>query len=76
MIGISLFEEGIGQHDGEVDGTRYFQCREKCGIFVKPTDCKRYKPNLDNIPEMVKVGYLVKQGSRVKSWKKRYLFFF
>ncbi|CAG8553950.1 10474_t:CDS:2 [Paraglomus occultum] len=38
-VGIE-FDEPVGKHDGMVQGERYFQCRPKHGVFVRPDKIK------------------------------------
>ena len=48
FIGIAL-EKGIGKHDGEIKGKRYFRCKRQCGIFVKRNLlCKHLGPFKSN----------------------------
>jgi hypothetical protein len=39
-VGVELSEE-IGRNDGTVQGHRYFTCKPKCGVFVRPSNCVR-----------------------------------
>jgi hypothetical protein len=39
-VGVELSEE-IGRNDGTVQGHRYFTCKPKCGVFVRPANCVR-----------------------------------
>ncbi|KAI8867168.1 Cap-Gly domain-containing protein [Ramicandelaber brevisporus] len=38
-IGVEL-DEPLGKHNGTVDGTQYFSCRNKHGVFVRPDRVK------------------------------------
>jgi hypothetical protein len=39
-IGVELLEE-IGRNDGTVQGHRYFTCKPKHGVFVRPSNCSK-----------------------------------
>jgi len=38
-IGIQ-YDEPVGKNDGQVEGKRYFECRDKYGGFVRPSAVK------------------------------------
>ena len=42
-IGVEV-DEPVGVNSGDVDGVRYFNCAERCGIFVPPNACALLPP--------------------------------
>ena len=63
-IGVEL-DGPDGKHDGEVRDKRYFECRPRCGLFLRPAHVAKLGPDAD-APELPR-------ATRVATEQKRFL---
>merc|ERR1719461_2776531 len=70
MFGFELIDGSIGEHNGTVEGVKYFECPERRGIFVESSQLRKKlrKPKVESVQDVYrrKITKIFEEFNRTK----------
>jgi len=70
FYGIGLYSKGMGDHDGQIDGKRYFQCEKLSGTFVRRSEITRILQTTDDSKVILTKPFYKRMCNQLVNQKK------